>query len=39
MAEMDANQASEVLITLAVISFGFWIVDLLLSSMWEDDDE
>ena len=37
---MNADQASELLITLAVISFVFWILDLFLSTMlWDDDDE
>lgn len=37
---MTAEEASELLITLAVISFVFWILDLFLSTMlWDDDDE
>lgn len=36
---MDANQASELLITLAVISFGFWVADLFLSTMMGGDDD
>lgn len=38
---MDQNQASDFLVTLALISFGFWIVDIFITTMndWENDDE
>lgn len=38
---MTSDQASEFLITLAVISFGFWIVDIFITTMneRENDDE
>lgn len=39
---MNADQAAELLITLAVISFGFFVLDLLLTTMNDlggDDDE
>lgn len=35
---MNSDQASEFLITLGLISFGFWIVDIFITTMNEWDD-
>ena len=38
---MSSDQASDFLVTLGLISFGFWIVDIFITTMneWENDDE